>query len=560
MLRISIAPVRLIAMLLAAIAAIGVGVAAVSVVDSRTRDAAYRDARTAASAEAAILAAGLEAELDKFSLVPLVLADDSEVRDALADGLRRAPALDRRFEALARQTSAAAIYVMDASGTALAASNWRLATSFVGSNYSFRPYFRDALREGTATQFALGTVSREPGLYIAQRVEAAGRPVGIVAVKVEFDRLEASWRKAGASVFVSDREGVVLIASRDAWRFRTTRPEAEARRDPFRDAREFGIAQLSALKIGGGGGGGAVATAQLDADQPIDFDGWRLHLLIDPAQAAETAITRARLYTLLALLAVVGATALALVLRRRREALAQRLLERKTQDLREQLGQANRLAILGQVTAGIGHEINQPVAAVQVFAENGAKLLDQGDVDEARTNFKRIVEMVERIGRITTELRSFARRGSMDFESFPIGRAIDGALLLLHDRIERNGAVLTLPNRESRELAVRAEPVRLEQVLVNLLQNALDAIGTSRGAITLSLEPEPRFCILRVADNGPGIGGNEDQLFQPFATTKPSGLGLGLVISRDIMRGLGGELSAEIAESGACFVMKIPRA
>lgn len=547
-------------MLLVAIAVIGLGTAAIGAIDRRARDTAYRDARAAASDEAAILAAGLEAELDKFSLVPLVLADDSEVRDALADGLHRSPALDRRFEALARQTSAAAIYVMDASGTTLAASNWRLATSFVGSNYSFRPYFRDAMTGGTATQFALGTVSREPGLYIAQGVEANGRPVGVVAVKVEFDRLEASWRKAGASVFVSDRDGVVLIASRDAWRFRTTRPDVEARRDPFRDEREFGIAQLSALKIGGVGGGGAAATAPLDADQPIDFGGWRLHLLIDPAQAAGAAITRARLYALLALLAAAGATALALALRRRREARAEALMERKTHDLREQLGQANRLAILGQVTAGIGHEINQPVAAVQIFAENGAKLLDRGDVDEARSNFGRIVEMVERIGRITTELRSFARRGSADSESFPIGRAIDGALMLLHDRIERSGTVLAMPDRESRELVVRAEPVRLEQVLVNLLQNALDAIGPSGGVITLSLETEPQFCLLKVSDNGPGFGDKQDQLFQPFATTKPAGLGLGLVISRDIMRGLGGELSAEPNASGACFVMKVPRA
>lgn len=552
-------PTRAVVVLLAIGSVLGIGAVTIAIIDERARSAAYRDARAAASDEAAILAAGLEAELDKFSLVPLVLADDSEVRDALAGGLRRAPALDRRFEALARQTSAAAIYLMDSSGMTLAASNWRLPTSFVGSNYSFRPYFRDALRRGAATQFALGTVSREPGLYIAQRVEADGRPMGIVAVKVEFDRLEESWRKAGASVFVSDREGVVLIASRGAWRFKTTQPQAEARRDPFRDEREFGVAQLSPLEIDAHETS-ALAATRLDADQPIDFSGWRLHLLIDPEQQAEAAITRARLYALLALLAIAAVSALALVLRRRREARAQALVERQTQDLREQLGQANRLAILGQVTAGIGHEINQPVAAVQVFAENGAKLLDRGAVEEARTNFGRIVEMVERIGRITAELRSFARRGSAEPDSFPIGRAIDGALMLLNDRVERSGAKFVLPERNDRELTVCAEPVRLEQVLVNLLQNALDAIPPRDGVITLSLETDARFCLLRAADNGPGFGANADQLFQPFATTKPAGLGLGLVISRDIMRSLGGELSAEITPVGACFVMKVPRA
>lgn len=552
---------RLIAAAVSAAVVLGAGAAALRLLDGEARDAAYGAARAEANDQAAILAAGLEAELDKFSLVPLVLADDSEVRDVLAAGSPRAPSLDRRFEDLATRTSAAAIYLMDTSGTTLAASNWRLATSFVGSDYSFRPYFRDAMRRGAATQFALGTVSGMPGLYIAQRVEAGGRPVGIVAVKVEFGDLEASWRKAGASVFVSDRDGVVLITSNEAWRFRTTRPTLEAQREPFRDERDFGVVQLSPLKVGTRGQEGAGAGSPLDANQPVDFSGWSLHLLIDPAQQAAAAITRARLYALLALLAAGSIAALALILKRRREARAQLLVEHRTHDLREQLGQANRLAILGQVTAGIGHEINQPVAAVQVFAENGAKLIDQGEVAEARSNFARIVEMVERIGRITSELRGFARRGNAEPERFPIGRVIDGALLLLRDRVERSGAAIDLPEGELPSLMVLAQPVRLEQVLVNLLQNALDAIeDTIGGAIAISLEAEARFCILRVADNGRGFAGSQDQLFQPFATTKPAGLGLGLVISRDIMRSLGGELSVEPAPGGAVLAMKVPRA
>ncbi|MBX3594883.1 ATP-binding protein [Sphingomonas sp.] len=540
--------------------ALGIAVfAGLGVIDRGARARAYGDARADALDDAAILAAGLQAELDKFSLVPLILADDTEVRDALAAGRARVPALDRRFEALARQTSAAAIYVMDARGVTLAASNWRLPTSFVGSDYSFRRYFRDALAKGAAGQFALGTVSRMPGLYIAQRVEAGGKIVGVVAVKVEFDTLETNWRRAGAEVFVTDADGVVLITSRDEWRFHLTRRDPEVRRDRALDLRQFGLAELPPLRLPKPLTAGTVATALLDADQPIRFGGWHLHLLVDPASKADAAISRARLYALLALVTTIAAAALAIVLKRRREAHAQRLIEHRTQDLREQLGQANRLAILGQVTAGIGHEINQPVAAVQVYAENGARLLDRGDNGEARANFTRIVDLAERIGRITTELRGFARRGSAEPEVFPIGRAIDGALMLLHDRIERSGVTLTLPGRERCDLPVRAEPVRLEQVLVNLLQNALDAIGAN-GTISLSIDADAHDYLLRVADNGPGLAGKEDALFHPFATSKPDGLGLGLVISRDIMRALGGELTAEPTPRGACFVMRIPRA
>jgi two-component system C4-dicarboxylate transport sensor histidine kinase DctB len=131
--------------------------------------------------------------------------------------------------------------------------------------------------------------------------------------------------------------------------------------------------------------------------------------------------------------------------------------------------------------------------------------------------------------------------------------------MLLHDRIERSGVVLTLPDWQERELEVRAEPVRLEQVLVNLLQNALDATEAG-GAIAIELAAGAEHCELTVTDDGVGLADNHERLFQPFATTKRDGLGLGLVISRDIMRGLHGELSIEPSEQGARFVMKIPRA
>lgn len=519
-------------------------------------------AADAARKEAEIMSAGLQSELDKFSLVPLVLAEDPQVRALLTGSGGQAPALSRRLEELARQTDAAAIYLMDARGLALAASNWRLPTSFVGSNYSFRRYFRDAMAEDSATQFALGTVSREPGLYIAQRVVAEGRPVGVVAVKVEFDRLEASWRAASEGVFVTDRDGVVLLASNPAWRFRATDMQRANARDHALDRQQFGIARLEPLVIERARDGGGLVTARLlDAEQPIALDGWVLHLLVDPSQRVGAAVANGRLYLLLAV-GLLGALAvLALYMRRRRELRAEALLAARTQTLREQLNQANRLATLGQISAGVGHEINQPVAAVRVFAENGERLIAGGKPEDARGNFARIVELTDRIGRITSELRRFSRRDAPEPREFPLATVVDGALLLLRDRLDRAEISLAIPDAQALSIRVRAEPVRLEQVLVNLLQNALDAVG-DRGEIALTLATDAAFCLLTVRDDGPGFAlGARERLFQPFATTKPGGLGLGLVISRDIMRDLGGDLAVEDDDaSGAAFVMKIPRA
>ena len=207
--------------------------------DRQAAAAATAEAREAGRNDAAILAAGLQAELDKFSVAPLVLAGDPEVRAVLQDGGADAPQLNRRFEALAAQTSAAAIYLMDSSGETLAASNWRLPSSFVGSNYRFRRYFADAVATGSGTQFALGTVSRKPGLYIAQAVRAEGRTIGVVAVKVEFDALERSWREATPGVFLTDAEGVVLLTSNDAWPLPPN--SSRTRREPRSCARSAAI-------------------------------------------------------------------------------------------------------------------------------------------------------------------------------------------------------------------------------------------------------------------------------------------------------------------------------
>lgn len=535
-------------------------VAAFLSIERLARSGATAAAQQAGRNDAKIIAASLQSELEKFSLVPLVLARDPQVRGLLTGSAAEAKPLDRRLEELARQTNAAAIYLMRRDGLTLAASNWQLDTSFVGSNYNFRPYFTGALASGSATQFALGTVSRKPGLYIAQRVMADGRAVGVVAVKVEFDAIEANWRAATEGVYVTDRDGVVLLASNPEWRFRSTNPANARRRNRTLDRSQFGTERLRPLELNAGQRAGQVAASLLDSPQPIRLGNWTLHLLVNPAPRIDAAIANARFYLILAIAAAGIVGAAAYWARRRRHLRAQAVIDERTQMLREQLNQANRLATLGQVSAGVGHEISQPVAATRVFAESGVRLLADGRIEEAGVNFRRIVDLSDRIGVITTELRRFARRDVSEPQRFPISEAINGALLLLRDRVQRLDASVHAPSSAASSVVVRAEPVRLEQVLVNLLQNGLDAAGR-KGTIELSIEVEQRFCDLRVTDDGPGLDeGARDRLFQPFATTKQNGLGLGLVISRDIMRALGGDLTLEPSASGAAFVMRVPLA
>ena len=546
---------------IALVAAVLIGGLTMLGLDRAMRVRALDETRAVATSQAAILAAGLESELNKFSLVPRVLAVDPEVAALLGGDSGQREVLNRRLAALAQQTNAAAIYLMDARGTTLSASNWDRPDSFIGSNYGFRDYFAGALRDGTHTEFALGTVSRRPGLYLAERVGPASAPLGVVAVKVEFDSLERKWRDAEAGVFVTDAGGIVLLASNPAWRFRAaaTGNARAANRDPARDAMRFGVARPQPFELPGGDQP-ASTMRMIEKIQPIAPTGWELHLLADPAPRLSVALANGRLAGVVVLALLVLAGAGAFVWRRQRQARAAAEIAHQTAALREQLQQANRLATLGQITAGLGHEIRQPLAAMRVYAENGERLLAADRPAEAAENFTRIAGLAGRIGEITEEQLHFSRRSVEEPRLITLSEVIDGSLLLLRDQIRQKDIALTLPGPEAGAATVRARHVQLEQVLVNLLQNAVQACGNG-GQIALAIAAEGRTVRLSVSDDGPGVPADlRDTLFQPFVTSKREGIGLGLAIARDIMRQLGGDLVHEDTATGTRFTMTMSAA
>jgi two-component system C4-dicarboxylate transport sensor histidine kinase DctB len=228
----------------------------------------------------------------------------------------------------------------------------------------------------------------------------------------------------------------------------------------------------------------------------------------------------------------------------------------------QELVQANRLAILGQVAAGVAHEINQPVATIRAYADNARTFLDRGQQQTAVENLVSIAELTERVGTITDELRSFARKGRFVAEPTPMREVIEGALMLLRSRFagRMDAIVIDLPENG---LSVYGSRIRLEQVLINLLQNALEALGERRDAeIRVRCEEGPSDTVLLVvADNGPGIPQHiREDLFTPFNTSKDEGLGLGLAISQEIVADYGGEISVETSDKGTVFTVRLKRA
>lgn len=572
-----------------------------AVARQRAREEITRSAVVAAQLHAAVL----RSELDRHRSLPFVLVEDAEVQAALTTrDPERLAALSRKLEVLNEHTRASVIYVLDDDGVALAASNWRLPTSFVGTDYGFRPYFQNAIRDGVAEYFALGAVSGRPGLFLARRIVTASGVRGVIVVKVEFDELEAEWARSGEPAFVVDPNGVVLVTGIPAWRFGVVGPMTPERRQTLAQRFQMGEDSLVSLPISPTRADGEVTVRLPGASADRRYiestigttsSGWTLHLLesIDPLMP--NSVTTARTLTLstcLGVLALLGG--LAWWRQRARARLAAReaahaelelrvsertaqlrasndrlhveIDERKRAEanlhlLRDELVQANKLAVLGQVAAGVAHEINQPIAAIRTYADNTALLLDRGRFDTVRDNMSMIARMTTRVGMITDELRAFSRKSTGEITPVELEGPIVGALLLLAPQGRRRG-VTWIREGATEGVRVLADPTRLEQVLMNLFQNALEALeGATSPAVIVRVQAGRKTVSLTIADNGPGVPASlKGQLFTPFVTSKANGVGLGLVISRDIVTGWDGDLSLIETGAGAAFVITLRRA
>ena len=567
---------------------------------SNALSAIAEQGRTDANLKVALLRAVLE----RPRTLPFLLSRDRDVADALTGAEEnKQKLLDRKLEELVTGTSAAVIYVINTKGIAVSASNWREPTSFVGNDYSFRAYFSRAMNVGTAEQFALGSVSKRPGLYISHRIGPANAPLGVVVVKMEFDQLERDWHDTQRPSYVVDANHVVLITSIPSWRFMTTETLPTDSLATIRESLQFGAAPLAPLPFKQQGdsdlvrallpGGGAQSYLRIIT--PVASTPWQFEYLVPTGEAVAAGMREARLLALLLLGAL--AIAAAIWLRRRqvalanaareqaaREELERRVIERthdlslardhleaevadhrqtetKLQVVQQDLVQANRLAILGQVAAGVAHEINQPLATIRAYADNAKVFLDRSKPEPARENLDHIADLTDRIATITEDLKALARKGRTAEEPVALRDVIDGALMLLRSRF--TGRLERLTARSfPMDLHVLGNRLRLEQVLINLFQNALEAVEPrTDGHVDVSVTSGEDEVVVTVADNGPGLSPKIlALLFEPFNTSKEKGLGLGLVIAKDIVSDYGGRRDFATSESGASFSVHLRKA
>ncbi|UUR08297.1 sensor histidine kinase [Sphingomonas glaciei] len=552
---------RRILMALAMVAAFG---ALLWVAQRIAVDRAVAQERQRLTTVATLAAANFSRQIDMFELVATTLSADPEVGRVLERGEPLAiERLNARLATLSARLETSVIYLMDSTGKTVVSSNWRQRDSFVGENYAFRRYFTQAMAEGASSQFGLGTRSRIPGLFLGRRIVAGNGANGVLVVKIRFDRIEREWARTIGAAFVTDQDGVILVTSSPGLRFRSLRPLAPERRVAIRAGLPVEDMPLTIhpdyaakqVMLDDRWRGERLLGVSVPATPP--FQMWTLGRIDAAARGARNSAL-----LLMALMAAVTAAAyLGLSTRRRLTAARAREEEQtRAEELKNRLEQANRLSLLGQVAAGVGHEINQPIAAISMRAGSASRLIDAARLDEAKAAMTDIERLIHRLGRITGELRNFSRRSERKLEPVRLDDAIEGLTLLLGDSLRRREAILEVP-RADPALVVMAEQVRLEQVLVNLVRNALEAGGHGMW-IWIEATAARETIRLKVSNDGQPIPPEvRSQLFQPFTSTKTDGLGLGLLISRDIVSEFGGRLSLLDDEDGrTTFCIELRRA
>ncbi len=558
----------------------------------------------------------LQGVLGKYESLPELLAIDSNLVRALLNPKekKRIEILNRYLETINRVSDTLDTYLMNRDGLTIAASNWNEKHPFIGRNFSFRPYFKQAMTGKLGRYFALGSTSSKRGYYFAYPVRKDDGILGAVAIKINIDTVEQSWAARDENFLVSDPDGVIFITTNPEWRYKTLKPLEQQTVQRIMDSRRYEDAELVPLskKVNNlwdkvqvltiGNSLGSETRNVLKQSQFMPQAGWNVHILSD------TRVLRKKVLFVNIIVGTGLSLAYILVLlllqRNRRQAEIQKIeeeskralknaneqLESRVIDRTHQLTEANeslkkeildrkqtevqlkrtrkelihaaKLAVLGQMSAGINHELNQPLAAIRSYTDNGKQFLEKGRLEDAMWNLEQIGELTERMAQIGVQLKLFSKKSSGMVAVVPMHSVIDGALEILKPSLKSESIDLTIDIQPD-TLKVSANYVLLQQVLVNLISNAMQALeGQKAKQILLECHEKEEKAIIAIHDNGPGVSTEHlSNIFEPFFTTKKSGqgLGLGLTISDRIVRDFGGQITLIPSEKGARFEFSLDR-
>ncbi len=526
--------------------------------------------RNRAEVRLALYSGNLLSELQRNSVVPLLLSRDPALIGALTSG--DFVQSSQRLISYRDEIGAASLLLLDADGRAVAATD----RERLGTQHRSSGYFVDAQRSNETVFTTFRQESGAIDFNYSRRIEISGALIGVIVVGVDLRKFEDSWSGFSDAVMVIDTEGEIILATESRWRGLTENEALAARSAPNAIERAVqATASWAALPVEAFFSGDQV----MRQESRIGFQGWRMTSFTTYASVRE----RVNVFLALEIMtfSILLAVAFYLVSRRAQvrsavfqkesaelrqlnDALQREIAEReraeKNLEVAEQtIQQSSKLAILGEMSAAVSHELNQPLAAMKTYLAGARLLLQRRRPEEALSSFQRIDGLIERMGAITRQLKSYARKGGDAFEPMDARASVSSALEMMEPQLKQRRVEinLTMPREP---VMVMADKLRLEQVLINLMRNALDASGGTEQAKVEILVSGGESVLIAVRDNGHGIEDFE-ALFEPFYTTKApgDGVGLGLAISSGIVNDLGGRLTARNGRSGgAVFEIRLP--
>jgi len=526
--------------------------------------------RNRAEVRLAIYSGSVISEIQRHQVVPLLLSRDPVlIRSLEANDYTN---ISQYLISYVDEIGAASILLLDREGRVVGATD----RARISQRRDSDPFFVEATRSPNTVFTSNEPETGRFDFTFSRQIESGDGLLGVILVEIDLARLVQRWRGTSEAVFLTNSQGNIILSTEARWRGRTEAEAMALRAAPSAIQRALEGATDWAF---GDPGPNFFGAATIRLETRIPFRGWRIvsytaytsvrervngvlaleimgfALLL--AGAFYVLSRRARLQT--AVLAQESAELRRLNARLQREIAERQRVERTLEEAELSLQQSQKLAALGEMSAAVSHELNQPLAAMKTYLAGARLLLQRKRTEEAASSFQRIDDLIERMGAITRQLKSYARKGGDALEPVDLRDALKGAITMMEPQLRTDTVHITqsLPRKPA---MVFADRLRLEQVIINLLRNALDAMGGAEDQEIDLIIVEGEEVVLTVRDSGPGIDDLE-ALFEPFYTTKKpgEGVGLGLAISSGIIKDLGGRLSARNGEgAGAVFEVRLP--
>lgn len=540
----------------------------------------------------------LENQLERFVYIPQLLSRQGIIVETLKadDSSAQRDITNHHLESINEIIGASDTYLLDASGTTIAASNWSKSISFIGHNFAFRPYFQQAMNDQRGHYFALGSTSGQRGYYFSYPVKYAAEILGVVVIKMDLSSIEKDWSGKAQHFMVTDKNHIIFISSETSWLFRSMVPLSTALQNEISNSRRYLSREIKSLSFSGDlnksptslrfNAAGQVGKNYLSLTKTLKNVDWQVrvltpttsllinitmlilflslfylliylvHVLISQKQSRhkEQVLLQAKAKQQLEFQVMQRTSALRAEIDERRKA------ERALRETQKELIQSAKLAVLGQLSASISHELNNPLAAIRSYAENAITFLNLDKNDKVSNNLTRITYLTDRMAKISSQLKAFARKSDGELSLISLQPVLLAAHELVKPQLKASQVLLEM-DLPDKPVQVKAEPIQLEQIVVNLLSNAIQAMEEcEEKQIKITLSVQDNQAQVEVIDIGIGIKQSDlTLLFEPFFTTKETGLGLGLSISQQIITNMHGKIWAKNRQNqGAKFCISLP--